>query len=224
MTCPKPEVLSQWADGSLDARESLAVGRHAEACPACRSKADDLLPVLGPIPSLAQHKWYVDEIYDFLIVKPIWVLSHIFFLLDKLLVDGLVNAFGLVPRGIGKLVRRQQTGVLHTGRLGILVQEGSPPIERGLPGVAARGRGAGRAPGTLLADLGTQRLFVFQQSRWSGTSQAAHRTKALPRMLALQKAQSTSLVGAGSFIRVIILARGNADQRCLPGPRPAGKS
>ena len=45
MTCPKPEVLSQWADGSLDPRESLVVGRHAETCSACRLKASELRAV-----------------------------------------------------------------------------------------------------------------------------------------------------------------------------------
>src|SRR5688572_8773765 len=45
MTCPKPEVLSQWADGSLDPRESLVVGRHAETCAACRAKAGELQAV-----------------------------------------------------------------------------------------------------------------------------------------------------------------------------------
>jgi anti-sigma factor ChrR (cupin superfamily) len=45
MTCPKPEVLSQWADGSLDPREALVVGRHAETCPACARKASELKAV-----------------------------------------------------------------------------------------------------------------------------------------------------------------------------------
>jgi hypothetical protein len=45
MTCPKPEVLSQWADGSLDPRESAAVGRHAETCDACGRKAAELRAV-----------------------------------------------------------------------------------------------------------------------------------------------------------------------------------
>ena len=45
MTCPKPEVLSQWADGSLNPHEALVVGRHAETCAACRSKASELRAV-----------------------------------------------------------------------------------------------------------------------------------------------------------------------------------
>ncbi len=80
---------------------------------AATSRADALLPMLGPIPRWAQHKWYVDEFYDLIIVKPLRLLSHIFHLLDKLLVDGLVNLAGLLPRGAGHMARKQQTGVLH---------------------------------------------------------------------------------------------------------------
>jgi NADH-quinone oxidoreductase subunit L len=75
------------------------------------SKADSIR--LGWIQTAAQHKWYVDEIYDWTIVKPLWVLAHIFHTLDRVLVDGLVNVFGWAPRGTGQVVRRTQSGVLH---------------------------------------------------------------------------------------------------------------
>lgn len=45
MTCPKPELLSQWADGSLDPRQAPAVALHAETCAACRAKAAELRAV-----------------------------------------------------------------------------------------------------------------------------------------------------------------------------------
>src|SRR4051812_30001240 len=45
MMCPQSEVLSQWADGSLDARAAHEVSRHAESCPACRRKAEELRAV-----------------------------------------------------------------------------------------------------------------------------------------------------------------------------------
>jgi hypothetical protein len=54
MTCPKPEVLSQWADGSLDPRESAAVSRHARACAACGRKAEELRAVGAWIATAAQ--------------------------------------------------------------------------------------------------------------------------------------------------------------------------
>lgn len=78
---------------------------------AARSNADAIK--LGFIQKAAQNKWYVDEIYDLIIVKPLLVLSHIFHMLDKLLVDGLVRLFGMAPRAVGSVARKQQSGVLH---------------------------------------------------------------------------------------------------------------
>ncbi len=86
---------------------------------AATSKADALLPMLGSLPGWAQHKWYVDELYDFLIVKPLLVLSHIFHLIDKLLVDGLVDLLGAIPRWVGKALRPSQSGELHGYAVGM---------------------------------------------------------------------------------------------------------
>ena len=86
---------------------------------AATSKADALLPMLGSLPGWAQHKWYVDEFYDFLIVRPLLVLSHIFHLIDKLLVDGLVDLMGAIPRWVGKALRPSQSGELHGYAVGM---------------------------------------------------------------------------------------------------------
>lgn len=80
---------------------------------AARSRADDLLPLLGPVPRWAQNKWYVDEFYEFWLRRPLLVLSHIFALIDSLFVDGLVNALGALPRFIARAVRPSQSGVLQ---------------------------------------------------------------------------------------------------------------
>ena len=85
------------------------VGRRTAA----RAKADALLPAMGPVARWAQHKWYVDELYDFVLVKPLWVIGHIFYLLDRLIVDGLVNLAGFVPRWTGRTLRPSQGGELH---------------------------------------------------------------------------------------------------------------
>jgi len=76
-----------------------------------KSRADSIK--LGPITRAAQRKWYVDEVYDWVFVKPLWVLSHVLHAIDKVLVDGLVNLFGWTPRGVGGAARGAQTGVLH---------------------------------------------------------------------------------------------------------------
>ena len=94
---------------------------------AATSRADRFVPALGPIPRWAQNKWYVDEFYDFLIRTPLWVVANIFHLIDKLLVDGLVNLFGWLPRGIGATLRPAQSGRLHgyavamAGGIGFLI-------------------------------------------------------------------------------------------------------
>jgi NADH-quinone oxidoreductase subunit L len=85
------------------------LGRTAAAT----SRADALVPAFGGLARGAQHKWYVDEIYDFLIRTPLWVLSNIFHLFDKLVVDGLVNLLGWIPRAFGGTIRPSQSGVLH---------------------------------------------------------------------------------------------------------------
>ena len=80
---------------------------------AATSAADRLLPILGPLPTWAQGKWFVDELYNAIIRIPLLVLSHVFHLVDKLIVDGLVNALGYTPRGFGWLIRPSQSGILH---------------------------------------------------------------------------------------------------------------
>jgi NADH-quinone oxidoreductase subunit L len=80
---------------------------------AATSKADALVPAFGGLARGAQRKWYVDEIYDTLIRKPLWVLSNVFHLVDKLIVDGIVNLFGWVPKALGGTIRPSQSGVLH---------------------------------------------------------------------------------------------------------------
>jgi len=80
---------------------------------AATSKADALLPYMGPIPRWAQNKWYVDELYEFLVRVPLLVMAHVFHLIDKLIIDGLVDAVGLAPRGAGWSLRPSQGGVLH---------------------------------------------------------------------------------------------------------------
>ena len=68
----------------------------------------------GPIPSWAEHKWYVDEFYDFIIVTPLRLISNLFFWFDRLVIDGIVELFGGTPKmGSETIGNATQTGVLH---------------------------------------------------------------------------------------------------------------
>ena len=93
---------------------------YAGRTTAATAKADALLPMLGPIVGWAQHKWYVDEFYNAVIVLPLRVLSYVFAMVDRLFVDGLVNLAGATPRYVGNKVRPWQNGVLHGYAMGMV--------------------------------------------------------------------------------------------------------
>ena len=80
---------------------------------AAMSRADGLAAKLGAIPKWGQNKWYIDELYNAIVRVPLLVLGHLFHLVDKLLVDGIVDGLGKVPRLMGESVRPSQSGVMH---------------------------------------------------------------------------------------------------------------
>ncbi|MGE4619389.1 MAG: NADH-quinone oxidoreductase subunit L [Planctomycetota bacterium] len=63
---------------------------------------------------LSQRKFYVDEIYDAVLVRPFETLSHLLFILfDRILIDGiLVNGLALLTRSFGDVFRKMQTGFI----------------------------------------------------------------------------------------------------------------
>lgn len=86
---------------------------------AAESRADGLVPMLGPIPRWARGKWFVDEFYDWLLRRPLKGLAHVFSAFDKLVIDGFVNLAGFVPRLLASAIRPTQSGVLHGYALGM---------------------------------------------------------------------------------------------------------
>jgi NADH-quinone oxidoreductase subunit L len=62
---------------------------------------------------LSKNKFYFDEIYGALIVWPLRVLASVCYWIDRWIVDGLVNAVGLVPGAIGSLMRSLQMGLVQ---------------------------------------------------------------------------------------------------------------
>jgi NADH-quinone oxidoreductase subunit L len=71
---------------------------------------------------LIANKFYVDEIYDALFVKPVEKLStglHRF--ADVLLIDGIVNGVGAGVQAIGRQARKLQTGNIEFYLLGMVV-------------------------------------------------------------------------------------------------------
>ena len=72
--------------------------------------------------SLAEHKWYVDEIYMAVIVTPLRTISGWFAtVVDQKIIDGLVNGVGNISLSLGDPIRRLQNGAVPTYALSILV-------------------------------------------------------------------------------------------------------
>lgn len=90
--------------------QGLFIGGREQAH-LCRM--DAIAKRAGPLPKWAENKWYVDEIYHAIFVTPLRVISHVFHWIDKLLIDGLVNVFGFLPRVAAWIIRPSQSGVLQ---------------------------------------------------------------------------------------------------------------
>lgn len=69
----------------------------------------------GPLYQLVHDKWRIDELYGVVFVRPLKALSDVAAnVFDVWIIDGIVRLLGLIPRGFGALLRKVQTGVVHT--------------------------------------------------------------------------------------------------------------
>jgi len=67
------------------------------------------------------NKYYVDELYQALIIGPYVTLSRIFWqVVDSQIIDGSVNGIGELVGWIGGRTRRLQTGNVQTYALAML--------------------------------------------------------------------------------------------------------
>ncbi len=68
------------------------------------------------------HKWYVDELYDAIVVRPVVALSRGFSrIVDKGIIDGVVDGAGRLAQSFGLIIGRLQSGLLNTYALTIVI-------------------------------------------------------------------------------------------------------
>jgi NADH-quinone oxidoreductase subunit L len=68
-------------------------------------------PSSNPLHSVLENKWYVDELYQAAIIRPIHRFSTALWnIFDTILVDGLVNGLGYFVKAVSWVVSRFQTG------------------------------------------------------------------------------------------------------------------
>ncbi len=66
---------------------------------------------LKPLHKLVYHKYWVDELYENIITKPLnFIGEALHKIVDNQIVDGIANGFGVVVNATSGLIRRAQTG------------------------------------------------------------------------------------------------------------------
>jgi NADH-quinone oxidoreductase subunit L len=100
------------------------------------SAAEDKLQI-----KVLKNKYYFDEIYDFLFVKPAYWFSETFTykFLDQTIIDGFLNRVGGVAAGIGRSFRQYFDAPVVNG-FGDLVGESSKRLGKILAPIIQRGR------------------------------------------------------------------------------------
>jgi len=75
----------------------------------------------GPVYVLLRNLYWVDEFYAAVILRPFYALSRFFAGFDKWVVDGIVNASGVIVELIGQIIKLFQTGLVRNYALMFLV-------------------------------------------------------------------------------------------------------
>ncbi len=73
-----------------------------------------------PVVRFLENKWYIDTIYHYGIVRPLWVLAHIFSIIDRFVIDGMVFVVGYVPQLGGYFAKPMQSGRLRYYGIGMV--------------------------------------------------------------------------------------------------------
>lgn len=78
--------------------------------------------ILRPVHNLLLNKYWVDEIYDYVIVRPLHAFSRVFLYLfiDRKIIDLAVHGVAGAVRGVGELIRPLQAGTVASYLLWLL--------------------------------------------------------------------------------------------------------
>jgi NADH-quinone oxidoreductase subunit L len=78
-----------------------------------RREVDVISRLLRPFYNASLHKFWWDEIYTVLVVWPTKALAAVSYLFDRVVIDGLVDLCGFIPRKLGGVLRSLQTGLVQ---------------------------------------------------------------------------------------------------------------
>ena len=75
--------------------------------------ADGIASAFGPIYTAVRNLYWVDELYETVILRPYYAISRFFAGFDRWVIDGLVNATGVIADIAGQFVKLIQTGYVR---------------------------------------------------------------------------------------------------------------
>ncbi len=155
--------------------------------------ADRAAEALPKLYKLVVDKWRVDELYDFIVVRPLRGFASAVAIIDRFIIDGVVNLVGLIALGLGKVLKPLQTGAVQVygafvglGALAVVVWAVGAPavaISQKIDGGQARLEASG-GPGY------TYRWATFEANREAADDTLASRCP-------LSGAAATALNAAG---------------------------
>jgi NADH-quinone oxidoreductase subunit L len=83
--------------------------------------AERLARASGPVYRTLRNLYWVDELYELLVLRPFYALSRFFRAFDQKVVDGVVNASGIVTELTGQVIKLFQTGFVRNYALTFLL-------------------------------------------------------------------------------------------------------
>jgi NADH-quinone oxidoreductase subunit L len=84
-------------------------------------KKHGMQKTFGPLYAFSYNKWYIDELYNNVLIRPgVWLSSKAWQILDVRMIDGVVNGIGKVLGALGELIRPSQTGFVRNYMLYLL--------------------------------------------------------------------------------------------------------
>jgi len=78
-----------------------------------RSDGPQMERFLGPFETLFANRFYIDQIYQGLVVRPLEILAFVAAAFDRHVIDGLVDGIGRLPGAVGGWARQLQGGLLQ---------------------------------------------------------------------------------------------------------------
>jgi proton-translocating NADH-quinone oxidoreductase chain L len=77
------------------------------------AKATDMANSMKGLYGFSRNKFYLDELFGFLFVKPLEKAAQFSRLVDTYIVDGLVDLFGQLPASLGQALKPLQNGLVQ---------------------------------------------------------------------------------------------------------------